>query len=578
MGALPTVRIWREAEFWLVTLLVVGIYFTRLTALPIHGEEPRWAQVAYEMLQSGDWVVPRQQGEPFPDRPPLNSWLIALSSLLIGEWSPLAVRLPSVFATLLTTWLVYWYSRHFMTRIGSLAAGAGYATMGLVLDLGRLAESDNLLTLFISSSLMIWHIGYVRRWPALITWTTGFSLAALAALTKGPQGPVYFAGCIGVFLLLVRRDWRYLVDWRVAVGLAAFLLIVGAWQVPFYLALDWRSVMAVWSEEGTIGTRFDYSQLGPVVWHWFTYPIKVFVCLLPWSTMAACYLVPDFRRSLGAARPYVAFLMTCALVALPTCWFPADSIPHYYLGLFPCIAPLFGLAIERCWAADKSRWWQWGWSRFLRGSALVIVASGLFIGVISFFPDLTTLRLKQGTWFAIFYMLVAGGAAVTLWRNCRSRSPAAARIAILTLAGFLGLSHTGVVINGRLSRVNQTPGDIARVKQLLPPGTRLVSFGKLHHRFTYYYQDLIELRNWPTSAADVDPSIVYFCLPRTPGGYATRGADAPPEQTDLPFEWDELAVVSCDRCRRPVPNNAVVIGRRRQANEIMADRAKPAKR
>ena len=79
MLALRRSKCWLEPEYWLLMGLVVAIYFTRMTALPIYGEEPRWGQVAYEMLQSGDWIVPRQQGEPFPDRPPLNSWLIVHS-------------------------------------------------------------------------------------------------------------------------------------------------------------------------------------------------------------------------------------------------------------------------------------------------------------------------------------------------------------------------------------------------------------------------------------------------------------------------------------------------------------------
>ena len=71
-------------------------YFTRLTDLTIRGEESRWARVAQEMLDTGDWIVPRQQGEPFPDRPPLNSWAMIAASQLTGELNLAAIRLPAV--------------------------------------------------------------------------------------------------------------------------------------------------------------------------------------------------------------------------------------------------------------------------------------------------------------------------------------------------------------------------------------------------------------------------------------------------------------------------------------------------
>src|ERR1700733_9700105 len=116
--ALPAARrrgAWREREFWLLVLLVLGVYFTRLTDLTIRGEESRWARVAQEMIDSGDWVVPRQQGQPFPDRPPLNSWAIIAASKLTGGVNLTAVRLPAVLATLLTVLAIYVYSRNYLS-------------------------------------------------------------------------------------------------------------------------------------------------------------------------------------------------------------------------------------------------------------------------------------------------------------------------------------------------------------------------------------------------------------------------------------------------------------------------------
>src|SRR5687768_2065327 len=61
-------------------------YFIQSDALPTRGEETRWATVASEMAATGDWIVPRQQGEPFFSRPPLGSWLIAVSAMIRGEF------------------------------------------------------------------------------------------------------------------------------------------------------------------------------------------------------------------------------------------------------------------------------------------------------------------------------------------------------------------------------------------------------------------------------------------------------------------------------------------------------------
>src|SRR5947207_2762207 len=120
---------WREMEAAWLVLLVVAAYFLRAGELPIRGEEPTRAQIAREMVERGDWIVPRVQGEPFRIRPPLQNWLIATSCFTFGSWDAWAVRFPSVLATLLTTLLIYGYARTCLGRTGAFAAAAAFATL-----------------------------------------------------------------------------------------------------------------------------------------------------------------------------------------------------------------------------------------------------------------------------------------------------------------------------------------------------------------------------------------------------------------------------------------------------------------
>ena len=198
---------WCERELLILLVLVAGLYFCRLTDLTIRGEESRWARVAQEMLDTNDFIVPRQQGQPFLDRPPLNSWAIAVAAKLRGQLDLVAVRLPAATATLLIAALIYLYGRNYLTRLGAFAAAVAYPTMAQVLQLGRLAESDSLLALTMSAALFAWHYGYERRGDLRLAWCGGYAFAALAGLAKGPQGPIYFVAITTAFLAL-RRDWR----------------------------------------------------------------------------------------------------------------------------------------------------------------------------------------------------------------------------------------------------------------------------------------------------------------------------------------------------------------------------------
>src|SRR5262249_22209096 len=76
---------WLERELLLLLAIVSLGYFIGLEYPALRGEESRRAQVAVEILRTGDWIVPRQQGELFLSRPPAGSWPIAFFGMLRGD-------------------------------------------------------------------------------------------------------------------------------------------------------------------------------------------------------------------------------------------------------------------------------------------------------------------------------------------------------------------------------------------------------------------------------------------------------------------------------------------------------------
>ncbi len=122
------------------------------------------------MIATGDWIVPRQQGDVFPERPPLGSWAMALVALVWGRMDAVAVRLPSVLAMLAASATIYGYGRTFMSRLGALGAAAAYSSAGQVLVLGRLGESEAVFACLLGGALLLWHWGYAANWNPAVTW------------------------------------------------------------------------------------------------------------------------------------------------------------------------------------------------------------------------------------------------------------------------------------------------------------------------------------------------------------------------------------------------------------------------
>jgi 4-amino-4-deoxy-L-arabinose transferase-like glycosyltransferase len=532
-------------------LLVLGIYFTRLTSVSIRGEEPRWATVAREMVWSGDWIVPRQQGLVFADRPPLNSWCMALLYKLTGNLDLLAVRLPTALATLLTTLLVYGYGRTFLSRLGAFSAGAAYATMPQVLQLGRFAESDALFSLFVAASLMVWHLGYTRNWPPACVWGCGYLLAALAALTKGPQGPIYFFGPVLIYLLL-RRDWRYVLSLPHMAGMAVFALVLGAWQIPFSLRTGLEATAKVWSEEGNLADRIRGIFDGSLPWHLVAFPANLFVNLFPWSVMLLAFASGRMRRSLRAADPQVMFLVVWFLVVFPTCWIVPGARTRYLMSAYPCLACLVGLMIQWCCEASAAGGWQKLWAWFLAVLAVCAAALGLTAVGVGVHDLAAETKLLPPAVFMIAYGLICLGLAAACFRMRDATTAPVQKAGVFCAAVFLGLTYNGPMINRLIQSDTATAAAVAQVKQHLPPGEPLVSFGFAHHLFTYYFGEPIKVQPWPDGGSEWDPRVHYFCFQRRLGGF----------EREIPFAWEQVAEVSCERYPIQYPRTTMVIGRR----------------
>jgi len=538
-----------EAVF--LAALVAATYVARLDAVPFRGEETRWARVAWEMRETGDYGVPRQQGEVFPDRPPLNSWCMLLAGAVVGDLDRLAVRLPAALATLLTSLLLYAYCRQFLTRWGAMAAGLIYATFPQVLQLGRFAESDALFALLVTASLLVWHTGYTRAWSRGWTWVAGYTLAALAGLSKGPQGPVYFVATVTVYLAL-RRDWRCLLSRSHLAGLLAFVAVLGAWQVPFSLAVGSEASRAVWSEEGTLGHRVA-GLFGPAWWrHLASYPVEVLVYLLPWSVFLFWYFRPSSRRSVAAIWPQVGFLLTCSAVAFPSCWLVTDARPRHVMSLFPCLACLIAVAIDRSCFDPRRPQWDRGFRVFLAamaGTAALLGAAMAILGLHPIWP-LIAAFLPPSRSTAVWGIGMLGLAAVCAGA-CRGSRPIHAAAGLAAVAGMLAGSFVVVGIDHLVRISDDLSSQIEHLKADIPRGERLVSFGPLFHKFTFYYQDPIEIVPWPKGRPAGEPAWRYF-------SFMTHRERDPGR---LPFVWERVAVLHCDRAGESGVNH-VCVGRR----------------
>lgn len=146
--------------YWLGLAALSAVYFfttlNRIAELPLlDPDEPRYASAGRTMSRgSGDHalLVPRFNGEPRINKPPLFYWLVALSDILAGGATESSSRAPSVAAGLLMLWATIWLGARIFGRATGLLAGAVLLSTPLFLALSRCCITDMTFSFFMTGA------------------------------------------------------------------------------------------------------------------------------------------------------------------------------------------------------------------------------------------------------------------------------------------------------------------------------------------------------------------------------------------------------------------------------------------
>jgi 4-amino-4-deoxy-L-arabinose transferase-like glycosyltransferase len=200
------------------------------------------AQIARNMLESGDFVTARLNGVAYLEKSPLIYWLMAGSYAIFGV-GDVAARLPLALAAILLCYVTARFAAWAFGSAAGMYAGVALATcVGLWL-FTRIQIPDAMLTLTIA--LAMW--GFLRaiegerRWAAI-----GAAAVGAGLLLKGLIAAVFPIGAMILFLAIT-GDWR---KWRrlhLGSGVPIALAIAAPWHVaaalanPPVLDFTWRS-------------------------------------------------------------------------------------------------------------------------------------------------------------------------------------------------------------------------------------------------------------------------------------------------------------------------------------------------
>jgi 4-amino-4-deoxy-L-arabinose transferase-like glycosyltransferase len=444
-------------------LLLAGfcafLFFYGLGSFGLLGpDEPRYAQVAREMLERRDWIVPTLGGQTWLEKPPLFYWQAMLAYAVFGvsDW---AARLPGALDATLLVLGIYLFLRRL--RPGFELDGALItASTAAVVGFGRAASTDMPLATMFALAMLAW---YAWSETSQKSYLAGFYvLLGLGTLAKGPIAP-FLAGLVVVLFAIAAADSRIVLRSLWIPGIALFAAVALPWYVAIQVRRPEFFQEFILRQNLARFTTALYSHEQPF---WFFLPILI-LGLIPWIVFTAAAIGETVRLWLserkalfGTADAFSAFLILWLVIPVLFFSLSRAKLPGYILPAMPAAPLLLVEYLRRHVRGDKPC------SAWLVGSHALVAAFPVVPAlIIQYILRQRRLPLTTGTVMAcVVAFLLALGIATTLlksglrWLRFVTLIPAVITVAsvIRTSAPYLDSMFSARPVARELARMETT--------------------------------------------------------------------------------------------------------------------------
>jgi 4-amino-4-deoxy-L-arabinose transferase-like glycosyltransferase len=515
-------------------------------------DEGRYAEMAREMFASGDWITTRLNGIKYFEKPPLQTWMNALSFTLfgLGDWQArLWTGLCGLLGVVLTGIAG---TRVFGARIGFYAAlvlGSSFYWVACSqidsLDMGL----SGMMTVALCALLIAQRddagASERRNWM-LVCWAG----MALSVLSKGLIGLVLPGGVL-VFYTIFSRDWAIWKRLHIVKGLLLFFLIATPWFVLVGLKNPEQPHFFFVHEHFDRFLKKEHHREAA----WYIFFVLLAAGSVPWVGVLIQSLVGAARRN-GETTRFRPRLMLLVWVAFITLFFTKSNskLPGYILPVFPAVALLVAVYLD----AGTRR------ARMVTAALTALLGVGFLVTV----PFMLKFAKHAGEdvlyaayqpWvLAAGLVLLIGGCLALLYARQMLRD---LFVVVLAVAGFAGtqLLLVGFEPIGQVrAGVNLLPA--LKAAGAANPAVKVYSVGIYEQSLTFYLGrpvTLVDYRDEFDFGLQQQPELA---IPTIPAFVARWRADAAAGVRDVAITRPEIAA---DLQRQGVPLRIVAADARR---------------
>ncbi|MCX8072421.1 MAG: glycosyltransferase family 39 protein [Candidatus Binatia bacterium] len=394
----------REAFLWkllpsaLILLLVAALYLLGLGRSALFDpDEGRHAEIAREALETGNWITPTLNYEPYHHKPMPFYWLVGAGLRAFPHDPEFGARLPSATAAILAVTATTGWATALLGPMVGLLSAIILGTAGGFFVAGRVVLVDMSFTWWVTASHLA--VGWLALSRSARFWWLPWACVGVAVLLKGPAALVLLAGSMLTFSVAT-RGWGWLRKLRPVPGLAVALMVGGSWyalaamNAPDYV----RDFLWLHNVERFVSGAPGHPR-NP-----FYYLYTLPAIFLPWSLWWPLALSPVLQKIREKDRVYL-FCASWALVVVLFFSASSSKLPTYVLPAFPPLAILTAAGLATLLhSADSPAWastWAKGVHYVLAGVALAVALMGWLL-----------LRLFGEAELAEAVLMVSGSAAL----------------------------------------------------------------------------------------------------------------------------------------------------------------------
>jgi len=464
------------ARTLVLLLAFTAVWFSNLEYRKlVNPDEGRYAEIAREMVASGDWITPRLNDIKYFEKPALQYWATAAAYTLFGEhqWT---ARLWSALTGFLGVLMVFFTGRRLFGAEAGWYAALVLGSSLLWVLVGHVNTLDMGVSFFLAAAvcafLLAQHDAADTR--ARSRWMlAAWAALALALLSKGLIGLVLPGAALFLYIL-IERDWRLAGRLRLVAGIALLLALTLPWFVAVSRANPEFFHFFFIHEHFE---RFLTKQHGRYEPPYYFIPVLL-AGMLPWTVTLIDALSRAWKRAPQQHFQAQRFLFLWAAVVFVFFSASSSKLLSYIVPMFPALALLIGVRLTQLSA--RALTWQ----------ALPAALAGIVL--LALVPDIERYASREveidllrdyADWLIAAGLLQIAGAAACAWLAWRGRTAAA-----LAVLAFTGLVFAQLVLSGHetLSTAKSAYHIVQTIKPEVKPGMPFYSVETYDQTLQFY--------------------------------------------------------------------------------------------